>query len=124
MADVIKNLEESWAKRKEEARNRAQEAVRELQKAYKSINFNSVHECSGVSKSFLYDDPESRKLIEECRAFETEKAILRHRKYDKTARSKDVIIDAKDKRIAKLEAENRKLKHEIELLRGLLYSKK
>ena len=124
MAEVIKNLEESWAKRKEEARKRAQEAVRELQKAYESINFNSVPECSGVSKSFLYDDPESRKLIEECGAFETGDAILRHRKYDKTARSKDVIINAKDKCIAKLEAENRKLKHEIELLRGMIYSKR
>ena len=34
---------------------------------------------------------------------------------------KDVIIEAKYKRIAKLEAENRKLRIELEHLRGLLY---
>ncbi|NLB41979.1 MAG: hypothetical protein GX815_06905 [Clostridiales bacterium] len=42
-------------------------------------------------------------------------------KYDKISRSKDVIIEAKYKRIAKLEAENRKLRIELEHLRGLLY---
>ena len=124
MADVTKNLEGSWGKRKEGARKKVLKAVRELQQDDKPVNFNSVHECSGVSKSFLYDDAESRKVVEECRKLETDRAIIRHIKYDKTSRSKDVIIEAKDKRIAKLEEENRKLRHELELLRGLLYSKK
>lgn len=124
MADVTKNLEESWGKRKEGARKKVLEAVRKLQQDDKPVNFNSVHERSGVSKSFLYDDAESRKVIEEFRNLETDRAIIRHIKYDKTCRSKDVIIEAKDKRIAKIEEENHKLRHELELLRGLLYSKK
>ena len=124
MADVTKNLEGSWGKRKEGARKKVLEAVRKLQQDDKPVNFNSVHERSGVSKSFLYDDAESRKVIEEFRNLETDRAIIRHIKYDKTSRSKDVIIEAKDKRIAKIEEENQKLRHELELLRGLLYSKK
>lgn len=41
--------------------------------------------------------------------------------FDKTAKSKDVVIAAKDKRIAKLEAENKQLKAEISILRGMIY---
>ena len=52
-----------------------------------------------------------------------DKAMMRHMKYGKTSHSKDVIIEAKDKRIAKLEDENRKLRQELELLRGRLYDK-
>ena len=41
--------------------------------------------------------------------------------FDKTAKSKDVVIAAKDKRIAKLETENKQLKAEISILRGMIY---
>ena len=41
--------------------------------------------------------------------------------FDKTAKSKDVVIAAKDKRIAKLEVENKQLKAEISILRGMIY---
>ena len=44
-------------------------------------------------------------------------------KFDKTSKSKDVIIEVKDKKIAKLEKENKKLKEETNTLRGLLYNK-
>jgi N-glycosylase/DNA lyase len=56
-----------------------------------------------------------------ARAHFARKILRQIVKYDKTSRSKDVIIEAKDKRIAKLEAENRKLRIELEQLRGLLY---
>ena len=123
MTEVIRNLEGSWQRRKEEARKKVLEAVKELQQNSKPVNFNSVYVLSGVSKSFLYDDAESNKIIEECRKREADKTVMQHMKYDKTSRSKDVIIEAKDKRIAKLEDENRKLTKELEILRGLLYDK-
>ena len=44
-------------------------------------------------------------------------------KYDKTSKSKDVIIAAKDKRIAKLEEENRRLQNEVNNLMAKLYEK-
>ena len=78
---------------------------------------------SGLSKSYLYQTPEIRKRIEECRQKENAAKAAWHEKYDKTSKSKDVIIAAKDKRITKLEEENRKLKKEIDNLMALLYEK-
>lgn len=124
MNDVVKNLEGSWSKRKEKARRKALDAVKELQAEKSQVNFNSVHKRSKVSKSFLYEDSEIRITIEQCREYETNKEAIRHEKYDKTSHSKDVIIEAKDKRIAKLEEENRKLRGELEVLRGMLYDTK
>ena len=123
MADVTKNLEESWNRRKEESRKKAQSAIKVLEEEGKAVNFNSVHVRSGISKSFLYEDEEIRNLIGKHRMQKFEREIVWHKKYDKTSDSKDVIIEAKDKRIKKLEEENVKLKQEIKVLRGLIYSK-
>lgn len=123
MADVTKNLEESWNRRKEESRRKAQAAIKVLEEEGKAVNFNSVHVQSGISKSFLYDDEEIRNLIGKHRMQKVEREIAWYKKYDKTSDSKDVIIEAKDKRIKKLEEENAKLKQEIKVLRGLIYSK-
>lgn len=122
MAEMTRNLEASWTKRKAEARKKALDAIRTLQIEDEPVNFNSVHKCSGVSKNYLYNDLEIRKSIEGCREQEKNNSTARQLKYDKTSQTKDVIIQAKDKRIAKLEEENRKLKHEIVVLRGLLYN--
>lgn len=124
MADMTSNLEGSWSKRKAEAREKVLNAIREMQMEDETVNFNSVHNRSGVYKNYLYNELEIRKSIEECRQHEKSRLIARQAKYDKTSQSKDVIIQAKEKRIAKLEEENRKLKHEIEVLRGLLYDTK
>lgn len=124
MADMTSNLKGSWSKRKAEAKKKALDAIREMQMENEPVNFNSVHNRSGVSKNYLYNEPGIRKSIEECRQQEKSMLIARQAKYDKTSQSKDVIIQAKEKRIAKLEEENRKLKHELEVLRGLLYNTK
>jgi cell shape-determining protein MreC len=44
-------------------------------------------------------------------------------KYDKTTKSKDIIIFAKDKKIKELEEENKKFKEQLETLRGKLYER-
>ena len=123
MSERIKNLESSWDKRKENARQKALAAIEYLRIHKREINFNSVHVQSGVSKNYLYKDPELRKAIEDCR----EKGICEkkawHEKYDKTSKSKDVIIAAKDKRIAKLEEENKQLKKQISNLLAQLYDR-
>lgn len=124
MAEMTRNLEASWLKRKAEARKKALDAVRTMQMEDEPINFNSVHNRSGLSKNYLYNEPEIRKRIEECREQEKGMLTVRQARYDKTSQSKDVIIQAKEKRIVKLEEENRKLKHELEVLRGLLYNTK
>lgn len=124
MVGSMKRLEANWKQRADGARARAEDAINELQMKGAKINFNSVAETSGVSKSFLYDDRTIRERIEQLRLTDVDKEMNKRDKYDKTSKSKDVIIAAKDRRIAKLEEENRKLRSENECLRGRLYDMK
>lgn len=62
-----------------------------------------------------------KKSIEELRDKQVSRTINQRAKYDKTSKSKDIIIMAKDKKIKGLEEENKKLKEQLEVLRGKLY---
>ena len=124
MADKNLILQRNREKQREKAHKKAMEAIQELEVAGRAINFSSVGKRSGVSRSYLYDDESVRRIIEEYRTVSVQNEMNRRAKYDKTSHSKDVIIKAKDKRIAKLEEENRQLKVELMHLRGLLYEPK
>lgn len=124
MANGRKNLEKSWEERKKKARETAASAIHQLQQEGNPVNFSSVHKWSGISKSFLYEDEVTRRAIEEVRKVEVDNEMNRRARYEKTSQSKDVIIEAKNKRIAKLEAEVKQLKAELRVLRGLLYESK
>ena len=117
-------LQRSNKERSKDARERALQAVISLEAQKKAVNFSAVAAVSGVARSFLYADEQSRKMIEEHRKKSVSDEMNRRARFDKTSRSKDVIIEAKDKRIATLMAENEKLKAEIALLRGMLYADK
>jgi len=124
MADNLRGLAENRKSRTENARLHVIDAIKQMISSGENINFNSVHKKSGVSKSFLYDDEDIRVRIEEQRKRGVDNEINQRARYDKTARSKDVIISAKDARISKLEAEIKTLKVELDNLRGLLYAGK
>lgn len=124
MAEPTKYLEKSWKQRTDDSRQKALKAIEELKRMGEPINFSTVRKKSGVSKHYLYEHDDIRSLIESARAEEAERASAWHKKYDRTSKSKDVLINAKDKRIAKLVEENRQLRHELETLRRLLYEKK
>lgn len=124
MSASMKGIVAYRIKQEQDARENAERAITELQILGKAINFNSVAKQSGVSKSFLYGDKAIKECIEQLREKSVNQEMNRRAKYDKTTRSQVVIIEAKEKRIAKLEEENKKLKIEVEHLRGLLYSKK
>lgn len=96
-------------------------AIRELTLDGQSVNFNSISSKSGVSKTFIYNNAEIRKRIEMLRDSEVDRKMNRKPKHEKTSDSKDVIIRAKDKKIAELQSENAKLKVEIVALRSKLY---
>jgi len=124
VAENEKNLEKSWKQRGADAQEKAILAIRLLQNSGEPVNFASVQKLSGVSKNFLYKNIEIRKEIEAIRAAAMDREQILQFRYQKTQKSKDVIIEAKDKRIAKLEKENEQLKREIDVLRGLLYAAK
>ncbi len=124
MADNTKHLETSWSKRTEEAKEKTIRAVNELKQQMEPVNFGNVHKRSGVSKHFLYENSEMRSLIEEERNQEETRKAARHGKYDKTSKSKDVIIATKEKYIEKLETENKQLRKELNRLRAMIYEKR
>lgn len=123
MADNTKGLKEHAKQRSKMALDKVDKAIRELSLTEQKINFNSVSQLSGVSKTFLYNNEEIKKRIEELRDKQVSKTMNQRAKYDKSSKSKDIIIMAKDKKIKELEEENKKLKEQLEVLRGKLYEK-
>ncbi|MDS0528569.1 DUF6262 family protein [Clostridium sp. SHJSY1] len=121
MANNTDGIRECARKRTQVTLEKVDKAIRELSLSEQKINFNTVCNLSGVSKPFLYNNQEVRQRIEELRDKQTEKAIRQRLNYDKTDKSKDIIIMAKDKKIKELEYENRRLKEQLEVLRGKLY---
>ena len=124
MEQPTSRLEASWRKRTEEAQERVLNAIKEMQAKGEPVNFNTVHLKSGASKNYLYKNELIRKEIESIRSTEAAKAGAWHKKYDRTSKSKDVLIEAKERRIAKLEEENLRLRRELDNLRRLLYEAK
>ena len=124
MADNIKHLEKSWNNRANEAKQKAMTAIADLKAKKEPINFNSVHIKSGLSKNYLYKNEELKVVISKEREKEQACEKAWHNKYDKTSKSKDVIIKTKEKYIIKLETENAKLRKEINHLRSMIYEKK
>lgn len=117
----IEGLKNHGMQRSQAALEKVTAVIQEMEMAEERINFNSVSLRSGIAKSYLYDTESIRKDIEERRQAQVNKKINQRAKYDKTSKSKDVIILAKDKRIADLESENKRLKSQLEILRGKLY---
>ena len=97
------------------------EAIKKLSTNGLKINFNTISKESGVSKNFLYNNDIVKNRIIQLRNQQINHEINQRAKFDKTAKSKDVIIQAKDKKIAKLEEENTQLKLQLQFLQTRLY---
>jgi len=123
MAGSTKGLKEYAQNKTKITLEKVDKAIRELSLSKQKINFNSVSNLSGVSKTFLYNNIEIKKRIEEFRDKQTEKVIKQRLKYDKTDKSKDIIIMAKDKKIRELQDENKRLKEQLKIIRGKIYEK-
>lgn len=123
MAGSTKGLKKYAEEKTKVTLEKVDKAIRELSLSGEKINFNSVATASGVSKTFLYNNEAIKKRIEDLRQQQVSREMNQRSKYDKTAKSKDIIIMAKDKKIKELEEENKKLKEQLEILRGKLYER-
>jgi parvulin-like peptidyl-prolyl isomerase len=113
-------------RRKEEKHQRVDEVITRLIRERQAINFNSVAKAAGVSKAYLYSQPDLRARIETLRQQERELAVREHMARPmagKTDASKDLVILAKDRRIKELEAENRQLKKQLQVALGHAYDR-
>ena len=52
--------------RKEQKRKKVDETITRLLREQKSINFNTVAKAAGVSKAYLYSQPQLRDRIDFC----------------------------------------------------------
>ena len=111
--------------RKEEKRKRVEEAITRLLREHQLVNFNSVAKAAGVSKTYLYSQPQLRDRIEALRQQEREQTVRERvaRPTGKTDAAKDLVILAKERRIRELEEENRKLKQQLKAALGKVYDR-
>ena len=109
--------------RSEEKRKRVDEAIDRLLREQQVINFNSVTQAAGVSKAYLYSQPDLRERIEALRQQQLEHVVRERvaRPTGKTDASKDLVILAKERRIKELEEENRRLKKDLQVALGKAY---
>ena len=121
MGRNIEGLKDYWKKKTNAATAKVDEAIKTLATNGEKINFNTISKESGVSKNFLYNNDIVKKRIIQLRNQQINHEINQRAKFDKTAKSKDVIIQVKDKRIAKLEEENTQLKLQLQFLQTRLY---
>ena len=121
MGRNIEGLKEHWKMKTDTATAKVDEAIKTLATNGEKINFNTISKESGVSKNFLYNNEIVKNRIIQLRNQQINHEINQRAKFDKTAKSKDVIIQAKDKKIAKLEEENIQLRLQLQFLQTRLY---
>lgn len=118
----VSGLVENAQKKREECFVKVEKGIQELIKEGKKINFNSVVRASGVSKAWLYKEPEIKQRIEKLREqFAYSKKVAQNNKSDA---SRDALIKTIKARNKSLIAENKALKTQIETVYGKLVSQK
>jgi hypothetical protein len=115
-------------RKSQQTRQRVHQVIDQYLREQQIINFNTVAKAAHVTKSYLYAHQDVRERIEVLRAQQGQERIERQwaeRKLHqaRTDRTKDVLLQARDRRIKALEAENRKLKEDLKVAYGKLYDR-
>lgn len=111
MGPLLKSIED----KKQKSFQKVEDTIKVMIKQKQKINFNSVAEKSGVSKSFLYKYSDIRSRIETLRKQEDGLETPKQIKREMTGQSKDVIIASLRKRNKALEEENKKMKEQLKM---------
>jgi hypothetical protein len=96
---------------------RVNEAIRVLSTEKKTINFNSVAKAANVGKTWLYKETDIKERILKHRDKNPEPKITNKLAQASTA-SKESLLKMLQERVKQVEAENRELKKQIEVLYG------
>jgi hypothetical protein len=103
------------ARKHEDALERASGALRDLDAAGRPVNFQAVARAAGVSRQWLYQQPELRAEIEQLRSQQPAGVPSSQRASDASLRQRNrALLDEN----ARLRAENARLKHELALAYG------
>lgn len=115
---LLKSIEEKKHKTKLKVENTIKDMIKQKIK----INFNSVSDRSGVSKSFLYKYDDIKTRIEALRKQDEYSDRLNKAKRKMSDESKDVIIASLRKRNKQLEEENKQLKEQLKVDWAAVYN--
>ena len=104
---------------REETVQRAEEDIRRLLQEDRPVNFNTVAQVAGGSPAWLYQHPERRQRIEHLRAQQSTQ--MRQPSKTKTSDApKDAMVAALRLRVKQVEAKNRELRRQLEVVYGQL----
>src|SRR5258708_5996994 len=111
-----------------ETQQRVHQAIDRLLREQEVVNFNSVAKAAHVTKSYLYANADVRERIEALRAKLSQERIEQQQAERKlhqarTDKTKEVLLEARDRRIKALEEENRRLKNDLKTAYGKLYER-
>ncbi len=113
---------EAYAQQKREsAIKRTEDAITRLIKDKRPVNFKTVSEESGVSRTWLYKEPEIKDRINQIKNKQTNK-YRRKRKVDNKLTNQPIYpsqIDELKTKINKLETENYALRNHLEVVYGM-----
>lgn len=114
----VEGLRENAKKKRQEAIARTDEAIQQLIRERRPINFKTVAEAADVSTAWLYKEPEIKTRIEKLRAQGTckEKSVPAGQKASDA--SKNAQYQALKQRLQRVEAENRGLREHMEAIHG------
>ena len=116
----VEGLRKSAQSRHQQTLQRAEEGIRHLLLEGRSVNFNTVAQVAHVSPAWLYQHSEMRQRIEHLRQQQNVRTVSTS-KSKASDGSKEAMLAALRQRVKILEAENRDLKQQIEVLYGQLY---
>ncbi|MFD2614584.1 DUF6262 family protein [Paenibacillus gansuensis] len=102
-------------KRKQETKEKVEEAIKRLTRSTKAINFNSVAEEAGVSKATLYNHTELKERIDFLRNQQQHVFVDSRIKRDEN--NQNAVIASLKRRIEKLQKKNKELEQENKRLR-------
>jgi len=118
----IEGLLRSAQQRHQQVIQRADEGIRRLLQEGRPVNFNTVAQIAHVSTAWLYQHVEIRGRIEHLRE-QRSAQVGSTPKMKASDASKDAIQAALRQRVKQLEAENRELKQQLEVVYGQIYKK-
>jgi Family of unknown function (DUF6262) len=107
--------------RKASTFQKVDEAIQRLIRASESINFNSIASEAGVSKATLYNHRELRERIEGLRKQQAHAPTSKQIKRDLDDNNKDAIIASLQRRVKKMEGENKQLREQLKIAYADVY---
>jgi hypothetical protein len=113
----VEGLRRNAQRKRQEAFEKVERGIQKLIREKQPINFNAVAEASGVSKAWLYKQPEIKERIEHLRSQSTGKKQIPPRQRASDASLKAMVQTLKA-RIQRLEAENRDLRQQNQVAYG------